>query len=267
MRQPSAIYHVHRKTSTPNNIPGVSPKSIPFYTSALPPLQSRTQRNLPQPPLAVCPAQQTKQQREDRSGNSCKPGLASPLAARRCQQRRTCTEEYSFKCSKEDTCCRASALDVSVSTSETRRTNATTVQDAGITDPGDTSQTTTQLITIQQKTQRDVPNNTETSTSQSTRLPQTTELKIMSTADPSETFPAEANSTAYITDLGHRGQDTATNPGLVAVLCIFCIVVAVVAVVVIVKAARSRKPQFERLDDVPMGKVNEDAPFARYPPK
>ncbi len=55
------------------------------------------------------------------------------------------------------------------------------------------------------------------------------------------------------TDLGDRdGQDVTTNPGLVAVLCIFCIVVAVVVVVVILKAVRFRRPQFERLDDVPM---------------
>lgn len=81
-----------------------------------------------------------------------------------------------------------------------------TVLPNGTTDPGDTSesQTTTQLIIIQQTTQMDVTNNTETTTSQSTWLPQTSELttselKIISTVDSSETFPAEANSTAYST--------------------------------------------------------------------
>lgn len=53
-------------------------------------------------------------------------------------------------------------------------------------------------------------------------------------------------------DQGDREQDVAVNPGLIAVLCIFSIVVAVIVVVVIVKAVRSRSPQFERLDDVPM---------------
>lgn len=53
--------------------------------------------------------------------------------------------------------------------------------------------------------------------------------------------------------LGDREiQDLAANPGLVAVVSIFCIVVAAVVVVVIVKAVRSRRPHFERLDDVPM---------------
>lgn len=54
-------------------------------------------------------------------------------------------------------------------------------------------------------------------------------------------------------DQGDREkQDVAVNPGLIAVLCIFSIVVAIVVVVVIVKAVRSRSPQFERLNDVPM---------------
>lgn len=168
--------------------------------------------------------------------------------------------------------CVAASEAAPVNASETQQPNGTTVQPTGTTDPGDTSQTTTQLIIIQQTTEMDVTNNTETTTSQSTWLPQTSELTTselkIATVDSSETFPAEANSTAYSTDLGDRdGQDVATNPGLVAVLCIFCIVVAIVVVVVIVKTVRSRKPQFERLDDVPMGKVNEDAPFARYPPK
>ncbi|KAK9966273.1 hypothetical protein ABG768_003395, partial [Culter alburnus] len=66
---------------------------------------------------------------------------------------------------------------------------------------------------------------------------------------------------------GGREQDGAVNAGLIAVLCIFSIVVAVIVVVVIVKAVRSRSPQFERLDDLPLGKINENAPFAHYPPK
>lgn len=44
----------------------------------------------------------------------------------------------------------------------------------------------------------------------------------------------------------------AGNPGLIAVLCIFFITLAVLLVIVIVKVVRSRGPQFERLDDVPM---------------
>ncbi len=84
------------------------------------------------------------------------------------------------------------------------QTKGLTVLPTGTTDPGDTSesQTTTQLIIIQQTTQMDVTNNTETTTSQSTWLPQTSELttselKIISTVNSSETFPAEENSTAY----------------------------------------------------------------------
>jgi len=59
-------------------------------------------------------------------------------------------------------------------------------------------------------------------------------------------------SLSFIAQGDREGQDVAVNPGLIAVLCIFCIVMAVVVVVVIVKAVRSRRPHFERLDDVSM---------------
>ncbi|XP_035508685.1 mucin-3B-like [Morone saxatilis] len=58
--------------------------------------------------------------------------------------------------------------------------------------------------------------------------------------------------------------DLAANPGLVAILCIFCIVLALVLVVVTVKCIRSPRSNFERLDDVPMGKMSEESPFAHY---
>lgn len=48
-------------------------------------------------------------------------------------------------------------------------------------------------------------------------------------------------------------NDTATNAGLVAVLCIFCIIFTLVLVVSAVKFIRPARPNFERLeDDVPM---------------
>ncbi|XP_061594570.1 protein CIST1-like [Cololabis saira] len=62
-----------------------------------------------------------------------------------------------------------------------------------------------------------------------------------------------------------RGKDDlATNPGLVAVICIFCIILVLVLVVLTVKCIRLPRSNFERLDDVPMGKVNEESPFAHY---
>ncbi|MEQ2218681.1 hypothetical protein XENOCAPTIV_006717, partial [Xenoophorus captivus] len=58
--------------------------------------------------------------------------------------------------------------------------------------------------------------------------------------------------------------DLAENPGLVAIICIFCIVLSLLLVVMAVKCIRSSKSDFERLEDVPMGKVNEASPFAQY---
>ncbi|XP_039454354.1 uncharacterized protein LOC116318232 isoform X2 [Oreochromis aureus] len=59
-------------------------------------------------------------------------------------------------------------------------------------------------------------------------------------------------------------DDLASNPGLVAIICIFCIVLALVIVVFTVKCIRSPRSKFERLEDMPMGKVNEESPFAHY---
>ncbi|XP_054912952.1 uncharacterized protein LOC129377187 [Poeciliopsis prolifica] len=54
------------------------------------------------------------------------------------------------------------------------------------------------------------------------------------------------------------------SPGLVAVICIFTIVFGLLLVVITVKCVRSSRSNFERLEDVPMGKVNETSPFAQY---
>ncbi|XP_060796546.1 protein CIST1-like isoform X3 [Neoarius graeffei] len=103
------------------------------------------------------------------------------------------------------------------------------------------------------------PNNTTlvVSNSSGTTALRTTELASVITILSSPGEPAPSN----------KGQDSlARNPGLVAILCIFCIVLALVIVVAIAKLISCRKTsQFERLDDVPMSKIKEDAPFARYP--
>ncbi|XP_048832986.1 uncharacterized protein LOC125709031 [Brienomyrus brachyistius] len=59
----------------------------------------------------------------------------------------------------------------------------------------------------------------------------------------------------------------ATNPGLVAILCIFFITLTLVVTIGIAKAVNFRKPKFETLEDLPMEKMNEKSPFALYLPK
>ncbi|XP_070410320.1 uncharacterized homolog isoform X2 [Nothobranchius furzeri] len=61
-----------------------------------------------------------------------------------------------------------------------------------------------------------------------------------------------------------RKDDFATNPGLVAVMCLFCIVLALSLVVIMVKCFHSPRSNFEKLEDMPMGKVSEESPFAHY---
>ncbi|XP_030584014.1 putative LOC729966 homolog isoform X2 [Archocentrus centrarchus] len=63
---------------------------------------------------------------------------------------------------------------------------------------------------------------------------------------------------------GSGKDDLASNPGLVAIICIFCVVLTLVLVVVVVKCIRSSSSKFERLEDMPMGSVNEESPFAKY---
>ncbi|XP_053369629.1 uncharacterized protein LOC128543280 isoform X1 [Clarias gariepinus] len=96
---------------------------------------------------------------------------------------------------------------------------------------------------------------------------------LSSTEDPgkSPVSPEKVNTTqssGTVTASSNTGDSLAKNPGLVAILCIFFIILALLCVIMIAKLISSQKSsQFERLDEVPMNKMNEDAPFARYPPK
>ncbi|XP_060796544.1 uncharacterized protein LOC132898893 isoform X1 [Neoarius graeffei] len=113
------------------------------------------------------------------------------------------------------------------------------------------------------------PNNTTlvVSNSSGTTALRTTELASVITILSSPGEPGKTLITTPSSAPSNKGQDSlARNPGLVAILCIFCIVLALVIVVAIAKLISCRKTsQFERLDDVPMSKIKEDAPFARYP--
>lgn len=112
------------------------------------------------------------------------------------------------------------------------------------------------------------PNRTEET--HLTTLPQNTStsqtLSQTVSYEPGSVSPnvTVANVNATSPDVSHGKGDLTQNPGLVAILCIFCIVFALVLVVIIVKCVRSPRPNFERLEDVPMGKVSEDSPFALY---
>ncbi|XP_062280261.1 protein CIST1-like [Scomber scombrus] len=81
---------------------------------------------------------------------------------------------------------------------------------------------------------------------------------------PNITETTTANASSPALPIEWKKGDLAANPGLVAVLCIFCIVLFLVLVVAVVKCAQSPRSNFERLEDVPMGKMNEESPFAQY---
>lgn len=100
--------------------------------------------------------------------------------------------------------------------------------------------------------------------------PQTTTTNQTFTHNPtlpttsSNTSTTTVNTTSTALSPEWSQGDLAANPGLVAILCIFCIVLALVLVVATVKCIRSPRSNFERLDDVPMSKVNEESPFAQH---
>ncbi|AWP10755.1 putative A-agglutinin anchorage subunit-like [Scophthalmus maximus] len=81
---------------------------------------------------------------------------------------------------------------------------------------------------------------------------------------PNATAPTPVNTTSPALTLGSGNGSLASNPGLVAIICIFCIILVLVLVVATVKCISTSRSNFERLEDVPMGKVNEASPFAQY---
>nr|XP_028569937.1 mucin-5AC-like [Podarcis muralis] len=79
----------------------------------------------------------------------------------------------------------------------------------------------------------------------------------------------EAGSASHNSTTAESGEDApiSQKPGLVAIICIFVIILLIGAVVVLVKCYKGREPAFQKLDEVPMGKVTEGSPFAHFPPK
>ncbi|XP_067417049.1 uncharacterized homolog [Emydura macquarii macquarii] len=91
-----------------------------------------------------------------------------------------------------------------------------------------------------------------------------------SAASGSASPPVPGSATALQTTEeapSEKQPSLSRSPGLVAVICIFVIILTLATVVVMAKLCRRREPAFKKLDEVPMGKMTEDSPFARYPPK
>ncbi|KAI9517437.1 hypothetical protein NQZ68_004654 [Dissostichus eleginoides] len=139
-----------------------------------------------------------------------------------------------------------------------------------------TAVTTKTGSTASLQTSSQTPNRTE-ETHPSVTSPQTTTTNTTSneTVSHEVTLPPASDSTnvtaASTVNTTSQGlspewikADLERNPGLVAILCIFCIVLILLLVVVTIKCTKSRRSNFERLEDVPMSKVNEASPFAQY---
>ncbi|KAF3835283.1 hypothetical protein F7725_027841 [Dissostichus mawsoni] len=121
-----------------------------------------------------------------------------------------------------------------------------------------TAVTTKTGSTASLQTSSQTPNRTE-ETHPSVTSPQTTTTNTTSneTVSHEVTLPPASDST-NVTAVLHClspewiKADLERNPGLVAILCIFCIVLILLLVVVTIKCTKSRRSNFERLEDVPM---------------
>ncbi|XP_043577420.1 mucin-5AC-like [Chiloscyllium plagiosum] len=70
-------------------------------------------------------------------------------------------------------------------------------------------------------------------------------------------------STAIVNSTGHHTLD----PGLIALIVILVAILLIGLLVTAVKYSQQGKPEFKRLQELPMNSLSEDAPFAQYPPK
>ncbi|XP_038239968.2 nuclear pore complex protein NUP62-like [Dermochelys coriacea] len=92
-------------------------------------------------------------------------------------------------------------------------------------------------------------------------------------ASSSETYATEqpepnSGSTASGSEVPVPEQPALSQrPGLVAAICLFTATLLIAAGGVMVKLCHRREPAFRKLDEVSMGTMTEDSPFARYPPK
>ncbi|XP_038571435.1 cell wall protein DAN4-like [Micropterus salmoides] len=136
-----------------------------------------------------------------------------------------------------------------------------------------TTAVTTEKVSPPPSTTPQTPNRTEETPTNTPPQTTTTNQTSNETVSHVTTLPPTSSNVTATTTINTTGpalshnwkkDDLAANPGLVAILCIFCIVLVLVLVVATVKCIRSPRSNFERLDDVPLGNVNEESPFAHY---
>ncbi|XP_017268876.1 mucin-22-like [Kryptolebias marmoratus] len=160
----------------------------------------------------------------------------------------------------------ASHFPSSLATSSGVKTSAVTLQSQTTT----THQNATDVTSASPGTPRtEEPNPSSTTvnatTSQASNETTSQEQTVLSTSESQNASTSAAvNATSPALSANSGKNDLMRNPGLVAIICIFSIILALMIVVVTVKCIQSPKSNFERLEDVPMGKVNEESPFAHY---
>ncbi|XP_067824843.1 uncharacterized protein [Heptranchias perlo] len=94
----------------------------------------------------------------------------------------------------------------------------------------------------------------------------TTEISaVTTTANITGTVPS--NNTRTTDKIGVFPKRRTLDAGLVALIVILVIILIIGILVTAVKYSQQGKPEFKRLQELPMNSLSEDAPFAQYPPK
>ncbi|CAM4629212.1 uncharacterized homolog [Lepidochelys kempii] len=167
----------------------------------------------------------------------------------------------------------------SLSASSQHPATATTPRQSSLAASGDTSLPAAPTDSTAASTQY----RTTAAAPASSRNPESASSPPLSPASPGHPYtsstPAASSSESHTTEPNNGATASGSevpvpeqptlsqSPGLVAVICIFVAILLIAAGVVVVKLCRRREPAFRKLDEVPMGKMTEDSPFARYPPK
>ncbi|XP_005993214.1 protein CIST1-like isoform X1 [Latimeria chalumnae] len=137
--------------------------------------------------------------------------------------------------------------------------------------PGGTITTTTHLASSTGQSATNQTNHTSDTTTAEANTT-TFGVNVSSSTASNVSTAALQTSNTMVNSTVNIQVDTSTsrsfrNTGLITVVCVFVAILVIGLVIVITKGCQSGKPEFKRLDEVPMSNVNEKSPFAQQPPK
>ncbi|XP_059848387.1 uncharacterized protein LOC132406585 [Hypanus sabinus] len=80
-------------------------------------------------------------------------------------------------------------------------------------------------------------------------------------------FLMENSATAIMNGTVLTPKRLQLDPGLIIIIVILVLILLIAVIITAVKYSQNGKPGFKRLQEMPMNSLNEEVPFAQYPPK